>query len=180
MRSAEPSPLLTRTTLRFRARTLHRWIDGAITSNARRLGDSLNRDDVGGTIIADEFVVDGGDERRGDVPGGTPLGALNINVVLFMFPIETGPPPARDPFAWVKKHPERVKVGTGPYEIEGDLFMVEGVRLKEMIATARPVFIVLAAATVRRLDDPTFIENRGAVFVNRRLMDYLVGMSSDR
>jgi hypothetical protein len=180
MRNAGPTPLITRTTLRFRARTLHRWIDGAITTSHRRILDSLNRDDALGTLMADEFVVEGGDERSDDAPPSTALGALNTNVVLYMIPIESGPPPGRDPFAWVKKHPERVKVGTGPFEIEGDLFLVEGVRLKEMLATAKPVFIVLAAATVRRLDDPTFVENHNAVFVNRRIMDYIVGMSTSR
>jgi hypothetical protein len=180
VRNVEPAPLVNQTTLRFRARTLHRWIDGAITTSARRLGDSLNPDDFVGLLIADEFVAEGGHGRSEPAPPSRALGAVNTNVVLYLVPIEEGPPAARDPSVWVKKHPERVRVGTGPFEIEGDLYMVEGVRLKGMIATAKPVFIVLAAVAVRRLDDPSFRENHPAVFVNRRMMDYMVGMSTDR
>src|SRR6478672_4952796 len=135
MRNVDPAPLIARRTLRFRARTLHRWIDGAITTGARRLGDALNLDEIVGPLMADEFIAEGGDGRNEHAPPSRALGALNTNVVLYLVPIEDGPPSMRDPTVWVKKHPERVKVGMGPFEIEGAVFMGEGVRLNGMIAT---------------------------------------------
>jgi hypothetical protein len=178
MRNADTPSLITRTTLRYRARTLYRWIDGAVTTSHRRLGDVVNREDTGGILVSDEFFTGGGEGTRDDRPTSDAVGALNTQAVLFIVPVEGGPPPGRDPFAWVKKRPERVRVGTGPFEIEGDLYMVEGARLKEMIATTKPIFIVLAKATVRRVDEPSFFENHGAVFVNRRAMDFLVPVSA--
>jgi hypothetical protein len=177
MRNADtPSSLITRTTLRFRARMLYRWVDGAVTSTHRRLGDVLNREDSTGLLVAEDFFVEKGDRSTGEV-----FGTLNTNVVLYIVPIESGRPPVgRDPFAWVKKRPERVKIGTGPFEIEGDLYVAEGARLKETIGVTKPVFVVLKDATIRRTDDPSFVENHPAAFVNRRAMDFIVPVSQVR
>jgi hypothetical protein len=170
------SSLITRTTLRFRARMLYRWVDGAITTTHRRLGDALNREDSPGLLLAEEFFVEGSEHATGEG-----FGALNTNAILYMVPIESGgPPTGRDPFAWVKKRPERVKIGTGPFEIEGDLYMTEGARLKDMLGVTKPVFVVLKDATIRRADDPGFLENHPAAFVNRRAMDFIVPVSQVR
>lgn len=168
-----PAPTMEKYELRFRARLRERWITCAVTSGRRRLGDVLNRDESTGVAVFDDVAVDDGDADSGAGGQRAPFAAVNLANVLFAIPIEEGARSAPDYHDWVRKRPERVQVAVGPFRIEGELYVVEDGRLRDVVALARPQFIALARATVRQEAGHSPATTCDVVYVNRRLLDFL-------
>jgi len=168
--------LFSRVRIRFRARTPNRWIDGVLITAHRRLSDAVNREDSGGVLVADEIQVY---EQGGSFGGESQqveFGCINLASVLFFVPVTDGPPPPRDSFAMVKTRSEPVRVGIGPYEIEGRFFLIADAKVRDAIASPKPAFLGLKSATVRQVDGAGSAETFDSVLVNRRLMDYIVSV----
>ena len=157
--------------IRFRFRTEHRWISGSITTPQRRLVDVLNGEGSGGIVSGEQVSAQGWLDASG--PASYPSASLNTAAVLYAVPVEDGEGPKPDPYAWVKKRPERVRVGIGPFEIVGDAYLVEQSSLRDVLVLAKPRFIVVGRAVVRRIDDPSFVEEHQVLLVNRERLDFV-------
>jgi len=158
--------------IRFRFRTEHRWLSGSMSTVQRRLVDVLNGEGSGGIVSAEEVSAQG----WLDAGGAASYPSVNVNTaaVLYAVPVEDGDGPRGDPHARIKKRPERVRVGIGPFEIVGDTYLVEQSNLRDVLALARPRFIVVGKAVVRRIDDPDFVEEHQVLLVNRKRLDFIV------
>ena len=82
--------------------------------------------------------------------------------------------PPRDAFAWVKKRPDRVRIGVAHYEIVGNIFVGENITLADTLVLPRPQFVPIGSATIRDLSVEDVSEEHNVVLVNRRLLDYLM------
>jgi hypothetical protein len=94
--------------------------------------------------------------------------------VLFAVPLEDRAPGQRDPFHWVKKRPDPVRIGIAQYEIDGDVYVVEHGSLHDTIALVRPQYFAVGKATIRDLSVLDIEEHHDIVLVNRRMVDYIM------
>jgi hypothetical protein len=173
IRQPAPTPIVEMHRLRFRARLRDRWVSASVALPRRRLGDALNRDDFGGLATFDDVGLGTSDGDAEPIGQRAAFGAVNLANVLFAVPIEdSGTVP--DTHEWVRKRPERVQAGIGPFVIEGDLHVVEDSRLRDVIALARPPFVALARAVIQNELDRNERETCAVVYVNRRLLDFLI------
>lgn len=157
--------------LKFRLRTRFRWIEGEIGTLNHRLIDVLNRDDVDSGLVADSVLaydLDPAVERRDHA-------TINLGNVLFAMPIEEpGAPRPGDPNAHVRKEPNRVEIGIGPYTVTGNIHLLGGSTPREALRLLRSRFFAVTQVTLRQVDRPAFHEEHPVVFVNRGAVDYTV------
>ena len=165
------APTNPRNRIWFRCRTQHRWVSGCLSTSERRLADALNNGHAEDVLVADEVsVVDstGGQERV------QAIGHANISrsAILFAVPVEDAP---RRPDLLIRsKMPaQRLRVGIGPYEIVGNVHLLEQDRFQDALLAVTRQFVVLAEAVIRRVDDPSFVEEHDAVCVSRQHVDYI-------
>lgn len=158
--------------INFRYATQHRWISGRVKTVHRRLVDVLNSE--GTDIMAVEQV-----EVRDRRDGATCLtqadvAEISIGKALIAVPAEDEAKPAArpDPMVWVKKKPEWVRVGIGPYELVGQVHLAELGQVIGFFSVVRDKFIPMTQVTVRNLNDPTFVERFEVLLVNRIYVDY--------
>jgi len=159
--------------IKFKFGTEYRWITGHVSTMHRRLIDILN------TEHTDAIVAEGvSSYSLAEAATGEVVDYANITTasILFAVPVEEvrDAPRPKDPFVWVKKRPERVRVGTGPFNIEGNVYLAEEYKLKDLLLSVRDQFIAVAQAVVTRADAPEFREEHGVVFVNRSGMDFIM------
>lgn len=156
--------------LRFRVYTRDHWLDGQFKSIHRRLIDLLNSEDAQVGVVAEEVSIQGdgcqpGHEVRFD------HASVNVTSVLLAIPMEgSDDPPPRDPYVWVRKRPVKVSIATGPYQVMGDIYLIEDGRLREVLQILKTRFIAVGNAAVSRVDDATFRETHEVVLVNRNLL----------
>jgi hypothetical protein len=174
-RTTERASLITKTRIHFRARTQNRWIDAVLVTAQRRLNDAINRDDLAGMLSVDDIEIVDQFGDFGQAIQRAPYGCINTRSVLFFVLVSEGASTApRDAFAWIKKRSEQIKVGIGSYEITGATFMIEDAKLRDVISTPKPIFMVVTSATVRQLDGDGSTEEFGTVFVNKACIDYVM------
>jgi hypothetical protein len=157
--------------LRFRLFTGARWISGEVTTTQRRLLDFLNMDDH--QLLAEEASVrTQGDVVAGPMPVGDAL--VNATAVIFAEPLEDSQelPRPNDPLMFVPKTPKRAKLALGPYEITGDVYVTEGGTAMGVLLGGRFRFVPVGKAVVRRIDEPSFLEEHPILFVNRDRIEY--------
>ena len=163
-------------TLRFLMRTHNRWITGHVRSAHRRVVDVLNIEGMN-LLKLEEATVQANlsQSGQGELKDAA---VVSVSAILFAVPMEepaAAPAPA-DPFAYVKKRPERTKVYVGPYEVTGNFYMVEGSELPNAVSALTGRFFAISKATVTCLDDPEFAQEHDVVFVNREHAEALLSM----
>ena len=160
--------------LRFRFVTEDRWLLGHVSSIHRRLIDVLNAEPNQPMLVAEGVTVqnDYFPTREDD---SRAFATVNLSRVLLVIPQDDEPPAsAPDPYAWVPKRAELVRVGIGPYEVVGNAHLPEGTDLKEGIAEAKTRFVTLTNAMVRRINGPNYMEQERVVLVNKERLDFIM------
>ena len=165
--------------LRFRFYTQNRWISGCLSTAHRRLLDFLNTEHRQ-PVLAEEVEAQ---SLRTPQGSGDRLDTAYISIpsVLFAVPVEEAkdsPAQSADTVVWVKKRPERARFAAGPYEIVGDIYLVENAKLEASLFAGRNRFFAVGKAVIRRLDDPAFEEEQEIVFVNWERLDYFAAAPS--
>ena len=164
--------------LRFRLATEDHWISGVISTVHSRLVDVLNSD-FGVILLAEEASVRSWLSAHSDAEG---VNFVQINAleILIGIPIEEDRRSSspRDPLVWVKKRPERVRIGIGPYEIVGNIYLAEGAVLEGLLAGLRYRFIPVTDAVVKRVDISSVTEEHQVVLVNRGRITFLMPATS--
>lgn len=160
----------TRHQIKFRFRARNRWLFGCVKTTRRRLADLLNSDEGNTIVVADDVGVL---DVVGD-QGSRAIGHVNISTstILFAIPVEDEPHRPDIPIRSTRKL-ERVVVGVGPYEIEGTLFLLPEARPRDVLMSVASPFIVIAEAVIRLAGDSSFVEEHGAVLVNRQHVDFI-------
>jgi hypothetical protein len=159
--------------LHFRARTRDFWITGHLSTAHGRLIDVFNRADIPDLLLVEDVSIYNGrvppiDERP------CPFASVNRGNILFALPIEGAASGPHDAFAWVEKRRERVRVGTGGYEIDGHSFLIKETPTENALVLSKPTFMVLAPAILRDIDHPSQPQEHPIVLVNRALMDFVL------
>jgi hypothetical protein len=158
--------------IRFRCYTDYRSITGTVRTNANRLVDHLNQDDLIGLLIVEDLEVDHFDNAY---YGSTVArsGIVGLADLIVAIPIEDNGPPPHNPQAWVKKKPCPVRLGVGPYELVGDVYVGEGSTVTEALATSRQRFLVVTSATILRTASPGQPVSHDIVLVNLSRLTHL-------
>jgi len=160
---------LPRHRLQLRCRTQNRWLTGCVTTTRRRLADLLNSEESSSVLVVDDAVVElDGQETRFVLSHVN----LSTSTILFAMPIEDTPRPP-DIRIRSTRRVERMLVGVGPYEIEGDLYRLPESRPREVLASISSQFIVLAEAIIRPAGSPDPLGTYEAVLVNRQHIEFI-------
>jgi hypothetical protein len=161
--------------VRLRVRTIDRWICGESTTGQERLADIVNREDtVNGLLVCERVWSDESPTPTDDNGGAAEFAAINMSRALFAVPLEDRAQGQRDPFHWIKKRPDPVRIGIAQYEIDGDVYVVENGSLHDTIGLVRPQFFAVGKATIRDLSVLDVEEHHDIVLVNRRMVDYIL------
>jgi hypothetical protein len=159
--------------LHFRIVTETVSIEGLIVSGHRRLGDVLNSESKTITIrdVTVQCHVESPKAKK-----QASFADVNIQTILFVLPLEEAflDDQPKDPMVWVKKRPEKVRIGIGPYEIVGDYYLAEAAVLEGALSVGVNRFLAFTHATIRRPDDPLYAENVKVVLINRQAIDYFM------
>jgi len=166
---------ITSNRIRFRVRTIDRWLTGEVTTGQERLSDILNREDtVNGLLVSERTWADESPIPTDDKDGASEFAAINMARVLFAVPLEDRAQGPRDPYHWIKKRPDHVRIGIAQYEVDGDVYVVENGSLHDTIGLVRPQFFAVGVATIRDLSVLDVVQHHDIVLVNRRLVDYIM------
>src|SRR5258708_39575671 len=135
----------------------------------------LKRDDTAnGLFVCDQVWTDEAPTPTDRSEDAAEFAAINMSRVLLAVPIEDRPSGARDPFHWIKKRADHVRIGIAQYEIDGNIYVVENGTLRDTIGLVRPQFFAVGAATIRDLSVLDVNEHHDIVLVNRRMVDYIM------
>ncbi|MDA8218196.1 MAG: hypothetical protein M0Z94_11330 [Dehalococcoidales bacterium] len=161
--------------IRFRLITSNRWIVGQTATIHRRLIDLLNSENTESLAAQDVGILQQGLPPQ-PVDEGADWASVNTSAVILAIPQEEtiNPTVPRDPHMWVKKQPARAKVGVGPYELTGNVHVPDGCELDRGFLEVRVKFIAMTTVSIRRVDDPTFLEEQSVVIVNKAHIDYVM------
>jgi hypothetical protein len=162
--------------IRFRLRTIDRWITAEVVTGHERLADILNREDIiNGLLVTDRAWADEAPTPTDrDDEDTAEFAAINMSRVLFAVPLEDRADGPRDPFQWIKKRPSPVRVGSAQYEIDGSYYVVESGSLHNTIGLVRPQFFAIGNATIRDLSVLHVEQRHDIVLVIRRMVDYIM------
>jgi len=158
--------------LRLRVATNNRWIAGHVTTLHSRLIDAL-MSMYGQDIDLKEVVVGQTPYPSAEVPA-VAYANVNLDAVLLALPVEgASSPTPSDPYAVLHKQPHRLRLGVGPYEVEGNIYLAEGSSLQEGLIATRAPFVLLTDAVITRADGTgRWVEP--VVIVSRQRADYLM------